>query len=90
MSSLHPNETILLVSHGGPSASLFRHSQCDKPVPAQGWKVCKFCGLYAISRADEEGDDGAWNVLLEADADHLAEVPTAAVDGQSSALEQAS
>jgi hypothetical protein len=90
ISSMHPNETILLVSHGGPSASLFRHSQRDKPVPPQGWKVCKFCGLYALARAEEKGAAGSWKVLLEADDEHLAEVPTAAVDGHSSALEQAS
>ena len=87
VSAAHPNETVLLVSHGGPSASLFRHSQRFQP-PAEGWKVCKFCGLYAVQRLSA-GDDAEWTALLEADHEHLAEVPSAAVDGHSSALEQA-
>ena len=89
VSAAYPTETVLLVSHGGPSASLFRHTQRFQP-PASGWKVCKFCGLYAVQRAHRSaGEDAEWTALLEADHEHLAEVPSAAVDGLSSALEQA-
>jgi broad specificity phosphatase PhoE len=97
IATLYPEETILLVSHGGPSASLFRHSQRDRPVPAAGWKTCKYCGLYALRsippQEQAEGGVGGgqcrWEALLEAEDSHLAEVPQAGQSSGSSAAEQA-
>lgn len=65
VAALYPDETVLLVSHGGPSASLFRHSQKFVP-PEMGWKTCKYCGLYSLKRTmgGTMGGDG-WEVLLE-------------------------
>jgi hypothetical protein len=48
VAAAHPHETVLLVSHGGPSASLFRYSQRHRAPPASGWKPCNYCGLYAL------------------------------------------
>ena len=85
IAALYPDETILLLSHGGPSASLFRHSQRGV-APAGGWKVCKYCGLYALQRRSAEGEE--WAALLEAEDGHLAEVPEAGHSSGSSAAEQ--
>ena len=78
-------ESVLLVSHGGPTAALFRHAQKGRDAPKGGWPRCGYCGLYLL---EKRGSDGAWDAPLIADAAHLAEVPEARGGARTDAVEQ--
>jgi len=73
----HPGQTVLLVSHGGPSAALV-----DAVAPARHSPACGYCGLYAFRR---NGSD--WEALLRADHEHLKGV-NAPATGPNDLLEQ--
>ena len=84
-----PDETVLLISHGGPSAALYRYTQraahgVQTSSRPGGYKSCRYCGLYAL----RQGRDGRWETLLEAEDSHLSEVAGASADGISSVAEQ--
>eukprot|EP00729_Bicosta_minor_P017887 gene17887-24622_t len=82
VSKAHPGETVLLVSHGGPTASCY-----DAVCPGGGFEgVCGYTGLYLYKRNEEKG--AAWEALLTGDQAHLERVGEGTATSPSSDDEQ--
>ena len=76
-------ESVLLVSHGSPTAALYRYAQ--KGTSGASHPRCGYCGLYLLEKRRGEG---GWDAPLVADAAHLAEVPEARGEARTDAVEQ--
>ncbi|CAE8704882.1 unnamed protein product [Polarella glacialis] len=74
-----PGETVLLISHGGPTAAL-----AESVSPIQNAPNCGYCGLYMFQRSSSEA---SWQALLRADGEHLQEVD-APTSGPNDLVEQ--
>ena len=80
-------ESVLFVSHGGPTAAIFRNAMEGATAPEAGWPRCGYCGLYLLEKPAAV-EVGGWETPLVADATHLSEVPEATVEARSDAAEQ--
>ena len=89
----------MLVTHGSPTAMLFRISQnFVAPDPHKGWPLAVYTCIFILTErkpsvGDEDGEGktqskGTWIAPVVADSDHLAEVEGATRDGGSSKQEQ--
>lgn len=86
LSKRHPNETILLVSHGAPVTNLFaRLTGNDWSVPVHG--VCSYTSfsIYQKDGQDQGGAGGSlWKALATNDSTHVKEMHMEAADETSS------
>jgi broad specificity phosphatase PhoE len=63
------DETILLVSHGCPTTTLFSASQ-NFVTPQGGWPSCGYTSIFVLSERDSES--GVWSAPVVASNEHVA------------------
>lgn len=69
-----PKETVMLVSHGGPTQALFERAVSDEPSP-----MCGYCGFHVLRR--EAGGDG-WAAPVVGEMAHVKELSGGDCSGQ--------
>ena len=85
----YPTETILCVSHGGPTSASYT-ALCPKGT-FEG--VCGYTGMFIYVQKERVGSGGGgsggdWEALVNGDQSHLSRVGEGTADGPNSLAEQ--
>eukprot|EP00658_Telonema_sp_P-2_P055163 TRINITY_DN4385_c0_g1_i2.p2 TRINITY_DN4385_c0_g1~~TRINITY_DN4385_c0_g1_i2.p2 ORF type:complete len:128 (+),score=13.05 TRINITY_DN4385_c0_g1_i2:473-856(+) len=62
----YPGETVLMVSHGGPTEGLYSALTGDET-----YRCCGYCGLFGYVKVTEQE---GWRPVVVADHEHLTDV----------------
>jgi hypothetical protein len=85
----YPDETVICVSHGGPTQAAFRSMCPERAAALKGqWDklACGYTGLFIF--VEDSDTAGKWSAPVAACQEHLARVGEGTWDGDSSFAEQ--